>query len=146
MSPITLSVLALALAVHTLTDLREGYVYDVAVLAPLVLLAALAASTGRLADACAGALLCGALPAALTAATRGRGMGIGDAKVAALIGMALGPVAGILALGCAFVWGAAISLTLVAMHRVRWGARVAFVPFLALGSLSIVLAERFGPR
>ena len=146
MSPITLTVLALALAVHTLTDLREGYVYDVAIYPPLAALALLALSGGRLADALGGALLCAALPAALAVVTRGRGMGIGDAKVAALIGTALGPVAGAQALGCAFVWGAAVSLALVAARRLQWGARVAFAPFLALGCLTVVLVARSGLR
>ena len=146
MSAITLAILSVTLAVHTCTDLREGYVYDAAVYPPLAALTLLAWLAGHLTQAAEGALLCAALPAALTAATRGRGMGIGDAKVATLIGTALGPAAGAQALGCAFVWGAAVSLALVAARRLPWGAPVAFVPYLALGCLSVVLVERSGLR
>ncbi|TAM56363.1 prepilin peptidase [bacterium] len=143
---LTLAVLAAALAVHVTTDLREGYVYDVAVYPPLLVLAALAWGAGRLADGCTGALACAAVPAALTAVTRGRGMGIGDAKVAGLMGMALGPSAGVLALGCSFMWGAGVALALVAVRRLRWGARMAFVPFLGLGFLTVVFMQHAGVR
>jgi len=129
-----LGVLAIALAVHAFTDLREGYVYDIAVYPPLAVIAVLSLHAGRLGDAAEGAALCGGLLVFLVMATRGRGMGTGDPKIAAIIGAALGPSSGAIALAAAFVWGSAIAVVLIAARRLRWGARIAFAPFLALGA------------
>ena len=142
----TLAVLGTALAVAAQTDARDGYVYDAAIYPALAILALLAALAGRASAAAQGLALCAAALALLVAGTRGRGMGLGDVKLAAMIGVALGPSAGLRALAAAFVWGAIVTLALAGLGRAHRGSRVAFAPFLALGALtSLLLAYAEGP-
>ncbi|MDE2572610.1 MAG: prepilin peptidase [bacterium] len=136
--------LAIGLGVSALTDLDTGYVYDFAVAAPIAVIALAALWAGRLPDALTGGALCGGALAALRLATRGCGMGAGDVKLAIVIGSALGPWGGARALGAAFVCGAAVSLALLAVRRARWRDRVAFAPYLALGTLTSVLVHSEG--
>jgi leader peptidase (prepilin peptidase)/N-methyltransferase len=98
-------------------------------------------------DAFWGALLCGGFFALITVITRGRGMGIGDAYIAAGIGAMLGLEAGVVS-GVFAVWigallGIALLLTQAAFKQFRrsLGIRhvtlkteIPFAPFLALGA------------
>jgi leader peptidase (prepilin peptidase)/N-methyltransferase len=124
------------LGVVTVSDLRTRLVPDV----PLVLGLALALGCwalsapselpGRFA---AGAGAAGFLLAA--AVIRPDGMGLGDVKLAGVLGVYLGPAV-IEAMIVAFAAGSALGLALIARHG--WGARsrtIAFAPCLALGGL-----------
>lgn len=71
----------------------------------------------------------------LVVITRGRGMGGGDIKLGALIGLALGFPLSILALFLAFISGAIFSVGLIIGGKKRFGEVVPFGPFLVLGSL-----------
>lgn len=127
--------LVAVLAISTVTDMRKRLIYDLA-LAPAALSAivlTLAAQPEMLgarlaAAACAGGFL---LAAALA---RPEGMGLGDVKLAAVIGLHLGPaVAPALALGLAS--GAATGSTLaLARGRSLGDATVPLAPHLALGT------------
>lgn len=86
-----------------------------------------------------GALIGAGILAALVLLTRGRGMGIGDIKLAGLIGASLGGSAALLALGSAFVVGAGVGLGLLAAGRAHLKSAIPFGPFLALGWLIAVL-------
>ncbi len=79
----------------------------------------------------------------LVVVTGGRGMGGGDVKLGALIGLALGFPFSILALFLAFITGAVFSLGLVVGRKKKFGEVVPFGPFLVLGSL---LALFWGQR
>ncbi len=68
--------------------------------------------------------------------TKGKGMGGGDVKVGALMGLALGFPQGFLALMLAFISGAVYSLGLIALKRKKIGENIPFGPFLVLGSLT----------
>jgi leader peptidase (prepilin peptidase)/N-methyltransferase len=134
--------LVLLLGVVTLSDLRTRLVPDgplVLALVVAVLLCALSAPAElpvRLAAAAgaAGFLLAAAL-------IRPDGMGLGDVKLAGVLGLYLG-VAVIEALIVAFAAGSVIGLALIARHG--WSARTRTIPFapcLALGAL-VALALR----
>jgi leader peptidase (prepilin peptidase)/N-methyltransferase len=126
----------------TVTDLRWRIVPDRALLAALVVALPLclvddpASLPGRLlAAAGAGAFL---LAAALL---RPDGMGLGDVKLAAVLGVYLGPAV-IEAVLVAFLAGSAAGMVLLARHG--WGARsrtIPFAPFLALGALAAIAPQ-----
>lgn len=64
-------------------------------------------------------------------ATRGRGMGLGDVKLAALMGLTLGFPKIIVALYLAFLTGALIGVILVLWGKKHFGEHLPFGPFLA---------------
>lgn len=71
--------------------------------------------------------------------TKGRGMGLGDVKLGALIGASLGGSATVLALWIAFLTGAIIGIGLVVTKRARWrSTELPFGPYLAFGWLIAV--------
>ncbi len=134
--------LALVLAVSAATDLRERLILD-AVLAPAALAAlgiTIAGEPGVL-----GARVCsaGAAGGFLLAAALARpgGMGLGDVKLAAVMGLHLGPaVAPALMLGLASgaVTGAAQA---AARGRSPGGATVPLAPHLALGTAMVAIVS-----
>lgn len=67
--------------------------------------------------------------------TRGKGMGGGDPKLGAFIGICLGFPSSILAVILAFLSGAAAALGLIFLGKKRFGENIPFGPFLVLGSL-----------
>ena len=135
------SLLAL-LAVVTVTDLRSRLVPDLAlgialaVALPLCLLSDPGSVPGRLiAGAGAGGFL---LAAALI---RPGGMGLGDVKLATVIGFHLGAWV-VEAIAIALAAGSVAGLFVVARHG--WSARrrtIPFAPCLALGALIAVAAQ-----
>lgn len=72
---------------------------------------------------------------ALIFVTRGKGMGGGDVKLGALMGLVLGFPQSILAVILAFLSGAIISLILIFGGKKHFGQTIPFGPFLVLGSL-----------
>ncbi len=67
--------------------------------------------------------------------TRGRGMGGGDLKLAAFIGLALGFYNGILAVFLAFITGSIIGIGLLIFKKRHLGQTIPFGPFLSLGAI-----------
>jgi leader peptidase (prepilin peptidase) / N-methyltransferase len=129
--------LVLLLGVVTLSDLRTRLVPDGPLVLGIVAAMALCAFSApaelpvRLA---AGAGAAGFLLAA--ALIRPDGMGLGDVKLAGVLGVYLG-AAVIEAMIVAFAAGSVIGLALIARHG--WSARrrtIAFAPCLALGALA----------
>jgi leader peptidase (prepilin peptidase)/N-methyltransferase len=137
MAAAVLDVLLLALlGVVTVSDLRTRLVPDGALLASLLVAISVCVVTDSdgvpvrlLAGLCAGGFL---LAAALV---RPDGMGLGDVKLAAVLGFYLG--AGVIeAMVISFAAGSVAGLVLIA--RNGWRARsrtIPFAPFLALGAL-----------
>jgi leader peptidase (prepilin peptidase)/N-methyltransferase len=134
--------LVLLLGVVTVSDLRTRLVPDV----PLVLGLGLAIAAGALSAP-------GELPGRLAAGTgaagfllaaaliRPDGMGLGDVKLAGVIGVYLGADV-IAAMAIAFAAGSVVGLALIARHG--WTARrrtIPFAPCLALGAV-VALALR----
>ncbi len=136
-SPATFGVaLTLACAiVCTASDLATGLIYDgVTALAASVIL--FTASIGGNASASiTGACLCGGSMFALYMITSGRGIGLGDVKLGAVIGAGCGGATAISAIGSAFVAGSIWAAALLLGKRARPGDRFPFAPFLTLGTL-----------
>lgn len=81
-------------------------------------------------------LLIGGFFWALIIITRGKGMGGGDVKLGAFMGLGLGFPNSLMALMLAFLSGAIVSLILIALGRKHFGQTIPFGPFLVLGSLT----------
>jgi leader peptidase (prepilin peptidase) / N-methyltransferase len=131
--------LVLLLGVVTVSDLRSRLVPDVPLLAGLVLAVGVCAlSDPAVLPEKLGAGL-GAAGFLLAAAViRPDGMGLGDVKLAGVLGVYLGPAV-IEAMLVAFASGSAAGAFLLARHG--WEARgrtIPFAPFLALGALVAV--------
>lgn len=67
--------------------------------------------------------------------TRGKGMGGGDVKLGAFMGLGLGFPNAFLALMLAFLSGALVSLGLIFLGKKKLSSHIAFGPFLVFGSL-----------
>ncbi|OGE37528.1 hypothetical protein A3F00_05060 [Candidatus Daviesbacteria bacterium RIFCSPHIGHO2_12_FULL_37_11] len=67
--------------------------------------------------------------------TKGRGMGGGDVKLGAFMGLGLGFPGGILATVLAFLTGAVSAVFLIIIKKKKFGENIPFGPFLVLGSL-----------
>jgi prepilin signal peptidase PulO-like enzyme (type II secretory pathway) len=127
--------LALACAaVCASTDLLTGYVFDRVLAFASFGLLALSLSAHATVAAALGAAAGGGALYAVYFATRGRGIGLGDVKLAATIGFGLGAAGALEALRAATFSGGAAALALVAFGRVRANAALRFAPFLALGT------------
>lgn len=133
-----LSVLAACLCVCAATDLETGYIPDVVTFPALAIELLVAVIGASWESAVQGALACAAVIAALYVLTRGRGIGLGDLKLAACIGAALGAPGGLWALGCAFIAGALHAGSLLARRRIQRGDTLHFAPYLAVGCVPAV--------
>lgn len=67
--------------------------------------------------------------------TRGKGMGGGDVKLGAFIGIMLGFPQALFALVLSFTTGAIFSIALIILGKKHFGQTIPFGPFLVLGSL-----------
>jgi leader peptidase (prepilin peptidase)/N-methyltransferase len=70
--------------------------------------------------------------------TRGQGMGLGDVKLAILLGVILGPINALSWLLLAFWLGAGVGLVLLILGQAKWKQKVAFGPFL-IASFFVIL-------
>jgi prepilin signal peptidase PulO-like enzyme (type II secretory pathway) len=71
----------------------------------------------------------------LWAITRGRGMGLGDVKLAFLMGLFLGYPGIVIAFYFAFLTGAALGVILIIQGKKGWKSTIAFGPFLLMGTV-----------
>ncbi|HZO92452.1 MAG TPA: A24 family peptidase [Candidatus Baltobacteraceae bacterium] len=124
-----------------IVDVRTGLVPDVLSLPTAACVFALAAAQHEAAASCSGAALAAGALLALHVVTRGRGIGLGDVKLALAIGAGLGPLRGIEALGAAFVAGAAYALWRLARRSAEPKSSLPFAPFLAAGTVAIAVAS-----
>ncbi len=67
--------------------------------------------------------------------SRGKGMGLGDAKLGFLMGFLLGPVNVVVALFSSFILGAIIGVGLIALKKKKMKSEVPFGPFLVTGTV-----------
>ncbi|MDQ0612427.1 leader peptidase (prepilin peptidase)/N-methyltransferase [Microbacterium sp. W4I4] len=104
----------------------------------LVIVEALAtADAGRMLRALLGALVLGAFYAAMHLASR-QGMGGGDVKLAAVIGLVLawhGWWTLLLGAAAAFLLGALFALVLMLLKKANRSTRIAFGPWMILGAV-----------
>ena len=123
-----------ACAVCAATDRQTGYIFDVVVGSAGAALLGYIAATSAIGDA-GGAIVCGGAVLLPYLATRGRGMGLGDVKLAALIGAGLSVRNGLFAIAAAFVAGAVVAIVGLASGRFERGDAMRFAPYLAAGSI-----------
>lgn len=141
-SAVTLAVLIAALCVCSITDVETGYVLDVVTFPVLIGELAAAPLSAGLEASVQGALACAAPIGALYCFTFGRGIGLGDLKLAACIGAGLGPLAGLTAIGAAFIVGGIHGVALLATRQVPRGCSLRFAPYMALGCAASLLWSR----
>ena len=120
-----------ACAAAAATDISTGYVFDVPLLTALCITLVMRYAAGGALDAAAGGALCAALFGALYGLTRGRGIGLGDVKLAGLIGCGLGLSASLHTLQIAFVAGGAVASWKLLAGAGRRGDTMPFGPYLA---------------
>lgn len=127
MSVLFTLVFLLLLAYHAYTDVRSYLLYDRVTLALAAVGIGRAALAGDVLAAFAGAAALLAVMLAIYFASRG-GMGEGDVKLAAALGVWLGVEQGLACLLLAFVGGGAVGLALLACGERR--RMIPFGPFL----------------
>lgn len=134
-----LAVLAAVVITASLVDLHDRIIPNELLLAAAALWLVLQATgpAGWL-RALAGAAFGFGLLFVLGLVFRG-GMGMGDVKMAGVMGLYLGWPATLVALLAAFVAGGLVSLALLAMGRVGRKDQIAFGPFLAAGAIVAAL-------
>lgn len=71
--------------------------------------------------------------------TKGKGMGFGDVKYTFTVGFLLGIKGGLIAIYIAFILGAVVGLFLLATKRKKLRSKIAFGPFLVLGTVSVLI-------
>ncbi len=128
-------------AICAATDVQCGYAFDRVTLPGAILTIAFAAAGGGEISAIAGACCAGGALLGLWFLTRRRGIGLGDVKLAASIGAAVGPALAFTVLGVAFVLGALVACAGLITQKIQRGSIVRFAPYLA-ASLGIVIAGR----
>jgi prepilin signal peptidase PulO-like enzyme (type II secretory pathway) len=134
------SVLLSLAFVNASTDIRFGVCFD-----SVQLLAASALALNRyadLGDAAAGLLVGAALLGVPYLLTRGRGIGLGDVKFAATVGIGLGVSGEIQALYAAFVAGGMAAVCMLVSGKADRKAAIAFAPFLSLGTVFALFGTR----
>lgn len=123
---------ATALTILFITDLKKMLIPDRIVL-PAIVIALLAKPfAGNILTA----LGIAGFFYALILITKGKGMGGGDVKLGAFIGLGLGFPNGIVAIFLAFLLGAAFSIAALILRKKRLGQHIPFGPFLVIGSLT----------
>lgn len=136
---VAVSALIVALLICTVTDLLRYRVPN-AVTYPGILLALVAAATmpgADLSNALIAAVAGGGAFLLMSILTRG-GMGLGDVKLAALIGAALGLPAGYQALFIGVFAAGVILIALLAIGVVGRKQAVPYAPFLAMAAVAMV--------
>ncbi len=122
------------------TDVATGYVFNrVSAFGGLVVASAAFVRGTELA-ALQGAVVAASILLAVRMLTKGRGLGLGDVKCAAVLGAGMGSQA-LLFVGVAYECGALWACVMLVGRRLRRSDSVAFAPFLAIAA-SVVLVSR----
>ncbi|MDC3416978.1 prepilin peptidase [Aquibacillus salsiterrae] len=129
-------ILSITLVLAVLTDIREKLILDVITLPSIVLLLIIRMFIGGqpfLFYLLGGAVGFGLL--LLIAIVSKGGMGGGDIKLYAAIGLALGPIQTIMSLVLASLFGAVIGIVFISTGLVKRKEPIAFGPFILIGTL-----------
>ena len=123
----------------SVTDIRERRIPNELILIGLVIAAAVAATSGHWLDALAGGVL-GVAILTLPRLVARDAVGLGDVKLAGVVGMGVG-VTGVVAVVGVAVVTAAVAMGLMSLRsdgRHRWSLPLA--PFLAIGAMGLIVA------
>jgi leader peptidase (prepilin peptidase) / N-methyltransferase len=123
-------------AVAAWIDARSGSIFDPLTATVMLASLMLCAVDGTVPGGIFGAASAGGVLLLLHALTNGRGFGLGDVKLGATIGMALGASAGLTAIGLAFIFGGAYGVWLIATKRATAQTAIRFGPFIAAGTFT----------
>ena len=138
----------IGLGALTLTDLTDQQLPDRLMIGTLPFLVVLGWAIPTLhltaSSALLGSAVGGGFLGLLWLGTKGRGIGLGDVKLLAALGLAIGYPLILVALFVAFIGGGAWSGVLLATGRAKFDGqtRVAFGPFLMAGYIVALLAGR----
>jgi prepilin signal peptidase PulO-like enzyme (type II secretory pathway) len=128
-----------AVTVCAATDAATGFVFDAVTLPACAGIIALASFHHELYAATTGALAAGGAMLILYGVTFGRGLGLGDVKLACCVGAALGANDALLALAVAFIAGGIYASFLLLTRRSARRDAVAFGPYIAVGTAALTL-------
>lgn len=139
---IFLIILSVSIAIFVI-DLEHQYIPDSLVFGLWALIAGLIIAVGeeKLFGYLAAGFGSGVFLLLLHLLTLGRGMGLGDVKLALVLGTILGFPLSVVWMFGSFILGSAVGLTLILAGRARFKQKVAFGPFLVL---AFFLAMTFG--
>lgn len=124
------------------SDVATGLILDSITFPSIAALLVLSAAADRFDAAVAGAASCATLIAVLYALSKGRGIGLGDAKLATCIGTLLGPFLGLQSIGLAFTAGGVVAAALLLTGRGNRKTSVAFAPYLAAGTVAVMALQK----
>lgn len=130
--------------VSAATDSVSGYVFDAVTFPSLIASLIFAFCDHHVLAAVAGTVAGGLPLAVLYAITAGRGLGLGDVKLACCIGAGLGARGALLAVGMAFVCGGIYAAYVLLTRKAQRGTEVYFAPYLALGAVLVDLIGAAG--
>jgi len=130
------------LAVAAVVDAQSGFIFDPLVAAGLTGVLVVAELEGTGASSLMGGAIAGGAVYLIWAITLGRGIGLGDVKLAAVVGAAFGPIGGISAIGLSFIVGAAIAIGQIIAGKTRFGSSIRFGPYLLAGSVCLLAYHR----
>lgn len=139
---LTLSALVLCayLIVTVFVDLDHLLILDVLTWPVALIGLGFALMQGKAISALEGAALGVGLFGFIFVVTRGAGLGLGDVKLAAAIGIYLGFTYAIAAFASSFVIGAVLAIPVLALRKRRGRDVLPFGPFLVLGALILTFA------
>lgn len=139
---ISLCVLMGAIGVSVVTDLAAGYILDIITIPSFLVACAMSMSAGNEIDVLTGAVY-GSLPILfMYVVSRGGGMGLGDAKLAACVGALIGPGQVLVSIGLAFIFGACVAMVLLITHRADRKSSAPFAPYLMAGTVAVLSFAR----
>ncbi len=125
------------------TDLECGYIFDTVVAFGCAATLSSCLVQGGAVSAVIGAVSGASVPALLNLGSRGRGIALGDVKLAALLGMSESVQGALCMLAVAFIAGGAVAAVLLITRRKALSDALPFAPFLSIGAWFVVLvAER----
>lgn len=137
------SLLAAYLIVTAFIDIDHLLIVDAVTIPVAVAGVVLALLMHRGLDALEGAALGALVFGAIYLLTRGAGLGLGDVKLAACLGIFLGLAGGLAAFAASFVIGTSIALPVLLLRKRRQRDVLPFGPFLVLGALFMTFAPGF---
>lgn len=133
------------LAIIFLTDLKKMFIPDRIIIPAiwigvfsLLAITLYKSEVGLFFGSLLAGLLIGGFFLSLIVITGGKGMGGGDVKLGAFIGIMLGFPQAFFAIVLSFLTGAVFSVGLIAFGKKHFGQTIPFGPFLVLGSLIMV--------
>ncbi len=126
--------------VCTATDLECGYIFDYVVAFGCLVTLSCFLLQGGAVNAAIGAASGASVPALLNIVSRGRGLALGDVKLAALLGMAESASGALFMVAVAFITGGAVATILVITRRKGLSDALPFAPFLSMGAWFVLLA------